>query len=199
MMTKVDQQFDIKVLGLEEIEEIYMGPAVRHFPANERKPMKAIRRMYQAGAYEGLGFFEREALVAYALYVVAPDGRNLLLDYYAVLEDYRGKGIGSIFLQRMSCWYADRQTILLETEDVLLAADEKERQLRSRRNDFYLRNGVRETRIHVSYCGADYQVFYLPIREQKDEIRVQEALEQIYRVMFPETYEEWVKMQTKSE
>lgn len=194
----MERTYKIRVLNIEETEDIYMGPAVRHFPANERKPMKAIRRMYGEGCYETLGLFDGEKLAAYALFVVSPGGDHLLLDYYAVLEEYRGSGVGSLFLQRMRQWYGDRQGILLETEDVLLAADEKERSTRLRRNAFYLRNGVRETQIRASYCGADYQVFYMPIREEKSEQEIRDGLEQIYRIMLLDKYEEWVVMHLTS-
>ncbi len=187
------KNYKIKELTLPEMQDIYQGPAVNHFPANERKPYKAIERMYYAGCYEGLGLFEEGNLVAYAFFVQTKDKQIRLLDYYAVLEAYRSSGVGSIFLGKMKEWYKENSCILLETEDLALALNEEERQLRSRRNAFYLKNGVRETDIHVSYFAADYQIFYLPLREVKTEQQVFEKLKQIYRVMFGEKTEELVK------
>lgn len=187
------QNYQIRYLNLKEMEEIYEGPAKGHFPANERKPFKAIVRMHQAGCYEGLGLFARDVLVAYAFYVQTLDKEVRLLDYYAVMEEYRGTGIGSTFLGMMKEWYKDSHCIILETEDFLTASNEEEREIRQRRNAFYLRNGVIETNIHVSYFAADYQIFYLPVCGDKTQEQVLEDLKKIYGVMFMEKAEELIK------
>ena len=172
------------------MHNIYEGVAKGHFPANERKPFEAIVRMNQTGCYEGLGLYDsKKNLVAYALYVKTLDGSARLLDYYAVLEEYRSNGVGSVFLEKMKSWYEDSPCIILETEDIFTASNEDEKNERSRRNGFYLRNGVIETDIHVSYFQADYQIFYLPIREELSKEQILAALEKIYRVMFGEKME----------
>lgn len=157
--------------------------------------------MYGDGCYQGLGMYVQadgeknaEELAAYALFVTTPEKDALLLDYYAVLEEHRESGTGSLFLQKMKEVYKNRAGILLETEDLALAANEEERQTRTRRNAFYVRNGVTETQIRVSYCGADYQIFYMPICKSADTERIYADLEKIYRVMFLEKYDEYVTM-----
>lgn len=193
------QNYEIRYLTLQEMEEIYEGPAKSHFPANERKPFKAIVRMNETGCYEGLGLFKKEeedgkpGLVAYAFYVQSPDKKLRLLDYYAVMENHRGKGIGSEFLKKMQEWYKDSQGIILETEDFATAETKEERETRSRRNAFYLRNGVRETDIHLSYFAADYQIFYIPVSGAKTREQVMEELKKIYSVMFGDKVEELIK------
>ncbi|MBQ7954371.1 MAG: GNAT family N-acetyltransferase [Lachnospiraceae bacterium] len=188
------QDYQIRKLSLPEMEEVYEGPARRHFPANELKPLKAIKRMYGDGCYEALGLFSGTEFLAYAFYVQTPDGKSRLLDYYAVMEEYRSSGVGSLFLSKMREWYRDCQCIILETEDLALAKDEKERETRARRNAFYVRNGGVETEIHVSYFAADYQIFYLPIKGEKSMEQVLADLKKIYRVMFQDKLEKIVEI-----
>ena len=85
--------YRIEKLAPSQIREIYTGPAVRHFPANERKPVAAIEKLLEDGMYIGLGMFEagrstdeseESPLMAYALFTKAADD-YVLLDYYAVL------------------------------------------------------------------------------------------------------------------
>lgn len=187
------QNYQIRYLSLEEMKEIYEDSSVRHFPANERKPFKAIVRMHEAGCYEGLGLFDEKTLIAYAFYVQTPDKEISLLDYYAVMEEYRGIGVGSAFLGMMKEWYKSSRCIILETEDLSMAADEEELEIRRRRNSFYLRNGVVETDIHVSYFDADYQIFYLPVSGKMTREQVLEDLKKIYRVMFLDKMEELIR------
>lgn len=182
--------FEVRCLSLPEMEEIYEGLGKEHFPANERKPFSEIRRMYEEGCYEALGFYEQgqenssEEPVAYAFYVQTKDKAVRLLDYYAVRLEYRGSGVGSVFLNRMKEWYKDSDCIILETEDLATAENEEERKTRIRRNSFYLQNEVIQTDIHVSYFEADYQIFYIPLKGIKSRAQVIEDMEKVYRIMF---------------
>ncbi len=187
------QKYQIRYLNLQEMEEIYEGPAKNHFPANERKPFKAIVRMQAEGCYEGLGLLDGEEIVAYAFFVQTPDKKLRLLDYFAVMENHRGMGVGSEFLNLIQDYYKGSRGIILETEDFATAVTEEERGTRSRRNAFYLRNGVRETDIHLSYFAADYQIFYIPVNETKTKEQVMEDLNKIYAVMFGDKVEELIK------
>lgn len=194
--------YEIRILSLQEMEEIYEGPAKNHFPDNERKPFKAIVRMHGEGCYEGLGLFEvnsntdKPGPVAYAFYVQTPDKKLRLLDYYGVMENCRGTGVGSEFLKRMQEWYKDSRGIILETEDLATAKTEEERKTRSRRNTFYVSNGVVETDIHLSYFSADYQIFYIPVGGEKTREQVLEDLNSIYGIMFKDKTEELIKYRT---
>lgn len=190
----MEQKYQIRILSKEETEHVYTKAAVRHFPANELKPLKAIWRMMDAGCYETLGMYLDGQLVSYAFFVQTKDKQNRLLDYYAVMEDYRGNGIGGLFLQRMREWYSDCQGIILETEDIALAQNEEEYKIRARRNAFYVQNGVVETPIKTSYFSADYQIFYLPIKGKKTISQVHEGIRQIYSVMFLDKVDEIVKI-----
>lgn len=187
--------FEVRSLSLPEMEEIYEGLGKEHFPANERKPFSAIRKMYENGCYEALGLYEQgrekssEEPVAYAFYVQTKDGKVRLLDYYAVRKEYRGSGVGSVFLNRMKEWYKNSDCIILETEDLAVAETEEERTIRSRRNSFYLQNAVIQTDIHVSYCGADYQIFYIPLKEIKTRAQILKDMKKVYGIMFGEKME----------
>ncbi len=187
------QKYQIRYLNLQEMEEIYEGPAKNHFPANERKPFKAIVRMQAEGCYEGLGLLDGEEIVAYAFFVQTPDKKLRLLDYFAVMENHRGMGVGSEFLNRIQDYYKGSRGIVLETEDFVTSTTEEERETRNRRNAFYLRNGARETDIHLSYFAADYQIFYIPVSGVKTREQVMEDLNKIYGVMFGDKVEELIK------
>ena len=126
--------YRIEKLAPSQIREIYTGPAVRHFPADERKPVAAIEKLLEDGMYIGLGMFEagrstdeseEGPLMAYALFTKAADD-YVLLDYYAVLEEYRSDGVGSIFIKEMDKHLEGVHGMLLETEDIDSAADEEE-------------------------------------------------------------------------
>lgn len=165
---KMDRQYEIRTLHIEEVREIYHQYLQFHFVEEERKPLKAIERMWEQNQYFALGMFEKEqkSLAGYAFFSSCIDGDMVLLDYFAMLEKERGKGLGSLFLQHMQDTLQEGfRGILIETEDVSFAKNEQELEERNRRNDFYLRNGAKKTGITSRIYDARYEVYVLPFGE----------------------------------
>lgn len=194
--------FFIKQLNLKEILDIYETEAVKHFPQDELKPSAAIVQLFQAGAYEGLALYKRSneaetgeqtALAGYALFAKVPETDILLLDYFAVLEDFRSCGAGSLFLALMKAYYKDRKAILIETELVEKARDEEDRALRMRRNAFYERNGCRGSSVRSRLFSVDFGIYVMPLNVAFSDQQVYDGLEAIYRYMFMDkAYEKYV-------
>lgn len=187
--------FCIRKLSLEEILSVYWEHAVKHFPQDELKPAESIRRMYDAHAYEALALYKEKELAGYAFFAKKPDSDVLLLDYYAVVEQFRNSGIGSFFLQAMREYYSEKAAILIETEQVHKAKTAEEKQMRQRRNAFYERNGCRQTTVWCQLFSVDFGIFTLPIAKTFSDKQVFEELDAIYRYMFAGGYyEKFVKI-----
>ena len=87
----------LKELSREEMRRLYDERMQEDFPPAELKPWKRIEEMLSGGIYFAYGFCEEERITAYAFFVV--QGASVLLDYYAVSREARGRGIGSRFLR----------------------------------------------------------------------------------------------------
>ena len=88
---------DIRTLTIEEIRQTYKEHLRYDFPPDELKPLDRIEVSINEGKYLCIGAFGEDGkLVAYAFFVMTGD--KCLLDYYAVIPELRGKGIGSAFL-----------------------------------------------------------------------------------------------------
>lgn len=173
------QNYQIRTLSPEETLTIYRDIAPAHFPDDELKPLSAIELLYQLNAYFALGLFKvsdeepfsaphgqfraaSEQLLGYALFLTPPGLDTVLLDYYAILEEYRDLGLGSFFLQGIKEFVKDRTGILIETEDPAYAENEEERLLRDRRNAFYYKNGAHRTNVTCTLFGVPFQIQFLP-------------------------------------
>lgn len=194
-------------LSAEELINIYAHTAIRHFPPAEYKPVENVRKYLQNDLYIGYGFFQQNTLTAYALFLApAPNEfssetqskpSKLLLDYFAVLEEYRNTGIGSAFLQRLRKELTFADGIYIESENPDEAANEKERTVRTKRIAFYDRNGAVYTGIRSTLFGVPYRILYLPTAGNtvhgKDNYFAE--LDSIYHIMFPpKVYTEKVKL-----
>lgn len=186
--------FYTKQLTTENIIEIYTTIAPLHFPPEELRPLVNLQSLIDRNGYEGLGLYntENDALVGYGFFVRIPSADIALLDYYAILEEYRSQGVGSLFLAQMKEYYEDLRGILLETEDFDTAATDEERAIRRKRDAFYIKNGALRTSTNTTVFGVDFQIFFVPTSVTKANLTSTENkilrndIETLYRFMLTE-------------
>ncbi|MBQ5581215.1 MAG: hypothetical protein IIT43_08205, partial [Clostridia bacterium] len=120
-------------LSQEEAHIVFRRYLKHHFPADEVKPWKSIARMWADDCYFAVGVFEDvgdvrpdsqnssganesdplDTLRGYAFFVESPDCDACLLDYYAILPEYRDAGLGGRTLQRLAELVRDRGKYIL--------------------------------------------------------------------------------------
>lgn len=192
-----EQNILIRKLEQDEIISIYTSHSVRHFPACERKPVSAILRLCESGSYTGYGLYPKQGtgdslpapLLCYAFFAIVPGRKNILLDYFAVMEEYRSHGIGSLFLRYVKSTAAEYDGILIEIENPDFAADADELSIRSKRFDFYKRNGAFYTGILAEIFEARYKLLYFPVSDTPPVETIYADFDEIYQHMVsPEHY-----------
>lgn len=186
-----------RFLREEEAHSIFETYLTQHFPADEVKPWKSIARMWADGCYFAVGVFEfcgdmpanaseeLSQLRGYAFFVESPDTDACLLDYYAILPEYRSAGLGGHTLQRLTDLVRETgKYLLIETEDIDFATTEEEVSERTRRDAFYTRNGCVKTDTKGSVYGVRYAVWTLGLSDL-DLDKVCEDMNTLYRLMVP--------------
>lgn len=195
-------EYAIKDLTLEQVSDIYKKWIHLHFPQDEIKPLKNIQKMWKAGCYHALGMYEQKgesrSFIGYAFFAVTAGCNMLLLDYLAIVEAYRGQGMGGIFLREMQKRLQEPGKvwgIIIETEDVAFADNEEALLERKKRDWFYERNGVKRTAIRSEIYGVHYAIWQLPVTKIVEDVECRAALEDIYKVMIPgKKNEEYVRI-----
>ena len=193
---KVSSDMYTRNLTLEEALWVYEAYVPQHFARNEVKPIKNVKRMWNEGGYSCIGFFENEEaslkdITGYAFMsrnINIEHPKTVLLDYLALRHEYRGRGYGSELLKLLANQKdADYKAVLIETEDLDYAANDKERAERIRRDAFYTRGGVIKTNVKTLVYRARYANWYLPLGDTvlTDEEELEE-ITKIYDYMIPE-------------
>ena len=173
----------IRELSLEEIRDIYNKYLYNDFPFDERKPLDRIEKSMRDGQYLCLGAWDKDGnFLAYAFFVVI--GRNVLLDYYAVVQKYRGTGIGTSFLPQAAS-KTDAECLIIEIEDPGSANDPEESITRKKRRDFYLRAGCILSDVHAHAFGVDYLLLEYPLGKTHSSGEIAENYLGIYRTILP--------------
>ena len=120
----------------------------RAFPRYERKPFQIIRRMHKEGRTD-VWLAEQDGHFAGLATTINCDA-VILLDYLAVHEKRRDKGVGSAMLQALLTLYEGRGLFVeIEAADRDDPTGEK-----ARRKAFYLRNGLDDMHVIAILFGV---------------------------------------------
>ena len=165
------------------VADIYKTRLTKDFIRSERKPLSAIRRLWEREEYEAFLLMRGGETLGYAFF--ARNGKNYLFDYLAIAEEHRDEGLGTLFLQKLGDCFDDAACILGEVEDPDKAADAEERALRERRMQFYLRSGYRKTGVTARVFGVDFRLLEVPCGREHTDGEVRAVYTELYRSIFP--------------
>lgn len=122
------------------------------FPLMERKPLWLMRAKYKQGKADAWMIEEAGRFVGFA--ITMNDGDLVMLDYFAVAEEARGKGHGSACLKWLQEKYRDYR-FFLEIESTKVQA--KNLKQRVARKDFYARNDMKEAKLCAKVFGVEFE------------------------------------------
>ncbi len=146
-------------LTAQELTDVYRNEMRRDFPAGELKPLSMILASEAEGTAHTWGVFDGQKLAAYLL-MVQPQGVAVSqLDYFAVVPEYRAKGIGAQLLAQLPQQEAAADAILIEAEIPEKAEDAA---MAKRRLGFYARCGARDTGYTEHLFDAWFHILVMP-------------------------------------
>lgn len=181
-----------KRLTVEETLELYETYMRKDFPPIELKPFSHIERMMNLGLYDSFVFYEDGRFVGYAL---CSENRNqdaVLLDYFAVASDIRGKGYGQKTLAMLWDIYQNHDMVILESENPDFHKNEQDYKKKLRRVRFYEEKcGMTKCDFTTRLFGVEYVIMAKGCKAEADSDLVAQKLREIYQVLVkPEAYKQ---------
>lgn len=137
----------------QEIEYWYVTEFSDTFAENERKPLKDLFDLIDENRYEIWGLFDENIMPGYAALWKAKNVPIILLDYLGVNKKLRNKGIGTDILGYLN---GLEIPIVVESELPVKEASDFENSIRSRRIEFYKKNGFVPI-YEMATCGMRWQ------------------------------------------
>lgn len=166
------------------VEALYRTRLKEDFPPDELKPMDSMRRSWEKDAYDCYGLFDGDDILGYAFFVRRD--RDLLLDYFAIAQERRDRGLGSLFLRQLADHIRGANCAVCEVQDPDKAGSVEERIGRERRLRFYLRSGFRKTELTSVLFGVNYRILEMPGTQAHTLQQIREAYTELYRSTLPE-------------
>ena len=135
---------------LESVKSLYL----RAFPKNERKPFEIILEKQDKGYVEILVIEDNNAnFMGFAITVTF--SKLVLLDYFAIEENMRGKGIGSKIFTTLKKQYQDKKFFLEIESTKITSSNKKERIFRKK---FYEQCGMIIMPFGVNLFGVEMEI-----------------------------------------
>ena len=183
-----DAAFEVRELTLDEIRSVYHRYLIYDFPDDERKPLFMIERAHARGRYRCFGAVKGGEILAYAFFagLIHEGKRLLLLDYLAVREDIRDRGVGGAFLSSLrSGPLIGADMVLVEADDPDFARDGEDKATRLRRLRFYFRCGLLDTGVRSLLYGVRYAILEMPLSAAHTQAEAFAAYETLYHSILP--------------
>lgn len=177
----------IQKLEIPQLEKLYHAHMEKDFVPQELRPWHSVKHLTEQGCYATFACREEGQLVAYAAFARCEAG--VLLDYFAVVPQLRGKGVGSRFFRELKGVFPQFEApcIFIEVESLESASSPEEREVRRRRIQFYQRCGCEETPIFAHLFGVEYQIMTFPLEEGPSPSleELEATLLRLYQVIIP--------------
>ncbi len=178
----------LKELRIDEITNIYHTRMVIDFPKAELKPLKYIVQAVNEGIYECLGLYDDETCIGYTFLV--KQGGSYLIDYLAIYPDKRNNGAGSKLIRLLKEYLAKADFAIIEVEDPQYAETDEDKDLQTRRLEFYLRNECVDTGLRVRCFGVPFIILGLGKEKVAQPDYLWDIYNSYYRAVLPkEMYE----------
>ncbi len=165
------------------VETLYNARLKKDFARNELKPLASMRRSWKKNAYDCYGLFDGDEILGYAFFVRRD--RDYLFDYFAIAEERRNEGLGSLFLRQLADCVQGADCVVGEVEDPDKAEDEETQRTRERRLQFYLRSGYQKTELTSTVFGANYRILEIPTAREHSTEELRTVYTEIYRNTLP--------------
>lgn len=201
---------ELRLLTETQIETIYNTRMKEDFPENELKPLSMIKAGVRSGIYECYGLFpDANFLSAPPASVMTPEtstkaspetssealpgptllgytffiksGLDYLVDYLAIFKEHRSEGLGSTTLRLIKEKLAHANSILVEIENPDRSENSEEWVIRTRRQRFYLRNGLIDTGVRLTCFEAPFIMLEIVPEKRTDKLLTPEEVFALYK------------------
>ncbi len=145
----------IRKMHLNELKDIYKH-MTRDFAEGEYPPYDKLYTQLENNIQIGWILVKDGRDAAYSICAEGADG-YVLISFFAVFKGSRGRGVGTLFLEKLKEIYCDSKGIIVEIEKAEEALHEEEVRVRERRLEFYKRAGF------SLIPGIQYSIWDVPM------------------------------------
>lgn len=173
---------ELKNVGIDEFENDVYSYYLDIFPEDERKPLKLIKSSYEKNYTKIIEVLYKNEVAGFMLLNRIKDNGYAVLDYFAILPQYRNNKIGTEALQILLSQEKKSRGIFVEIEKIGFGKDIEDNLLREKRKNFYERIGFKKLSSDLLLFDVIYTP-YLFANTEDDEDTVISEIFDIYETI----------------
>ncbi len=175
---------DIKLreIEIEEFKKDVYSYYVKIFPREERKTLKRIEQACEERRTKIIKIIDKNKFVGFMLLNRIKEKGYIVLDYLAILPQYRSSQVGTRALKILIEEEKESSGIFIEIEKPGLGKNKIENEIREKRRKFYEKIGFKKLSFDVDLFNIIYSTYLIPNIENDEETIIKEILE-IYDTM----------------
>ena len=174
------KDLDLKYIDINQFKKEVYVYYLKIFPRKERKPIELIQSSYEKQYTKIIEILYKDELVGFMILNRIKDKGYAVLDYLAILPQYRNNNFGTQALKILLEQEKENRGIFIEIEKVGLGKDEKENLQREKRKKFYEKFGFKKLNFDLWLYDVIYMPYLFSNYEEDENIIIDEILK-IYK------------------
>lgn len=166
----------LKEIGIDKFKKEIYSYYIEIFPEDERKSIELIQSSYEKQYTKILEILYKNEMIGFMLLNRVKDKGYAVLDYLAILPQYRNNKFGKKALQILLEQEKENSGIFIEIEKVGLGKDTEENLLREKRKKFYEKVGFKKLNFDLFLFDVVYTPYLFSNTEDDENIVVDEIL-----------------------
>lgn len=164
---------DMKLIdiGIDKFEKDVYSYYLKIFPEDERKPLELLQSSYEKHYTRIIEILYQNEIIGFMILNKVKDKGYAVLDYLAILPQYRNNKFGTKALQILLGQEKENSGIFIEIEKVGLGKDIEENLLREKRKNFYEKVGFKKLNFDLFLFDVIYTPYlFSNIKDDEDMI-----------------------------
>lgn len=170
------EDMKLKDIDIYEFKKEVYSYYLDIFPEDERKPLELLQSSYERHYTKIIEILYKNEIVGFMVLNRVKDKGYAVLDYLAILPQYRNNKFGTKALQMLLEQEKDNSGIFIEIEKVGLGKDTEENLLRENRRNFYEKLGFKKLNFDLYLFGVVYTPYLFSNIKDNEDMIINEIL-----------------------
>lgn len=170
------EDMKLKDIGIDKFEKDVYSYYLKIFPEDERKPLELLQSSYEKHYTRIIEILYKNEMIGFMILNKVKDKGYAVLDYLAILPQYRNNKFGTKALQILLEQEKENSGIFIEIEKVGLGKDIEENLLREKRKNFYEKVGFKKLNFDLFLFDVVYTPYLFSNSEDDEDMIIDEIL-----------------------
>lgn len=170
------EDMKLKDIDIDKFEKEVYTYYLAIFPDDERKTLELLQSSYEKHYTRIIEILYKNEIIGFMILNKIKDTGYAVLDYFAILPEYRNNKFGTKALQMLLEQEKESRGIFIEIEKVGLGKDTEENLLREKRKNFYENEGFRKLNFDLFLFDVVYTPYLFSNIKDNEDIIIGEIL-----------------------